>query len=177
MNKLKLTTKDIIVIAMFAALTAVLSQIIIPLPFTPVPLSLATLSIFIAGGLLGATKGGMSQLIYVLLGAVGVPVFAGFSGGFGVITGPTGGYIFGYVAGAFVIGLLMLKLPKKVWGYGIAMIFGIVTCYVIGTAWFMRLMGRGLLESLGMCVFPYIPGDLLKIALAATLVKRLGGLV
>lgn len=177
MIKIKLNTKELVIIAMFAALTAVLSQLMIPLPFTPVPINLATLSVFIAGGLLGAVKGGISQLIYVLLGAVGVPVFAGFTGGFGIIAGPTGGYIIGYIVAAFVIGLLIAKLPKTLLGFGLCFVCGAVCYFTIGTAWFMVVTKTGLLPALSMCVFPYIPGDLLKIILAAFLVKRLRGVL
>ncbi len=167
----KLETKDYILLAMFAALTAVLAQIIIPLPFSPVPISLATLSIFVAGGLLGGVKGGLSQLVYVLLGAIGLPVFAGMNGGFGVIAGPTGGYLLGYVAGAFVIGIL--KFPKVFWGYALSMVFGICVCYTIGTVWYTVVMGTTFVSALMMCVVPFIPGDILKICLAALLVMKL----
>jgi biotin transport system substrate-specific component len=167
--------RDIVLIGMFAALTAVLSQIIVPLLFSPVPINLATLSVFMAGGLLGASKGGMSQLIYVLLGAVGAPVFAGLHGGFGVIIGPTGGYIVGYVIAAILIGLIKdkIKLPKKIYSYVIAMIIGLIAIYTIGTAWFMFVTGRQIVESLIMCVITFIPGDILKIILATFLVVRL----
>lgn len=177
MFDMKLKTKDIILIAMFSAITIVLSQIIIPLPFTPVPISLSTLAFFMAGGLLGPVRGSISQIVYVLLGAIGLPVFGGFSGGASVIFGPTGGYIIGYVVGAFVIGLLIKQFPQNILGYSIAMFFGITTCYVLGTLWFMFVMDMKLIESLMLCVIPYIPGDILKIALAAILVKRLRGVV
>jgi biotin transport system substrate-specific component len=94
-----------ILCAVFAALTAACSQIQVPLPFTPVPISLATLAVLVCGGTLGAKKGALAILVYILLGAVGVPVFAGFSGGLGVIAGPTGGYIIGYLPMAVIMGL------------------------------------------------------------------------
>ena len=178
-------------IAFFAALTAVCSQILIPLPFTPVPINLATFAVFMAGGLLGAVKGGASQLIYVLLGAAGAPVFSNMEGGLGKLAGPTGGYIFGYILAALVIGLIINMITRRddrlrssTDGRGrpslhrvsfvIAMTAGAVCYFTLGTAWFMVLTGRGLAESLTMCVWPYLPGDALKIALAAYLVKRLG---
>lgn len=177
MKRTKLTTKDLILIALFAALTAVLSQIMIPLPFSPVPLNLATLSVFLAGGLLGAVKGGMSQCVYVLLGTVGVPVFGGFTSGFGILAGPTGGYIVGYILAAFVIGLLIDKLPNALPGCAISMVIGMLIYFTTGTAWFMYSMKMDFLSTLSMCVFPYLPGDFMKIALAVTLVKRLERIV
>ena len=91
---------------LFAALTAICSWISIPLGFTPIPMNLATLAVFLAGGLLGPKYGPVSITVYALAGAVGIPVFAGFRGGFSVLAGPTGGYIIGYIAAAFVVGLL-----------------------------------------------------------------------
>lgn len=169
------TVKDLMWIAMFAAITAVLSQIAVPLPFTPIPINLATFSVFIAGGLLGAERGAVSQLVYVLLGAAGVPVFANFTGGFARLAGSTGGYIAGYILAAFIIGLIIKKMPKTVFSYAFAMIVGAICYFSLGTVWFMFVMESKLLPALTMCVFPYIPGDLIKVGLAAFLVKRLEG--
>ncbi|MCL2493626.1 MAG: biotin transporter BioY, partial [Clostridiales bacterium] len=98
-----------ILCAVFAALTGVLSQIQIPLPFTPVPINLALLPVFICGGALGAKRGAVSMVIYILLGAVGAPVFVGFSGGVGALAGPTGGYILGYLPAAVIMGWFASK--------------------------------------------------------------------
>ena len=95
-----------ILCALFAALTAVCSQIQVPLPFTPVPITLSLLAVFVCGTVLGPKYGAISMLLYILLGAIGVPVFAGFTGGFGILTGPTGGYIIGYLLSAVVLGFL-----------------------------------------------------------------------
>lgn len=99
-------TKYMSLCGLFAALTAICSWISIPLGFTPIPMNLATLAVFLAGGLLGPKYGPVSITVYALAGAVGIPVFAGFRGGFSVLAGPTGGYIIGYIAAAFVVGLL-----------------------------------------------------------------------
>ena len=93
--------RNITVTAMFVALTIVLSQIAIPLPFTDVPLSLATLAVFLSGAVLGPARGAAAQGIYVVMGLAGLPVFANFSGGFARVLGPTGGYIWGYVVPGF----------------------------------------------------------------------------
>ncbi len=166
-------TKIMVLCALFAALTAVLSQLSIPLPFTPVPINLATLAFFIAGGLLGPVFGAVSLTVYAILGAVGLPVFAQFTGGIGIILGPTGGYILGYIAGAFLTGLIAKRLSQSFWGNILAMTAGMAVCYAMGTAWFMISTGTGLLAALGMCVIPFLIGDALKILCAAFLVQRL----
>lgn len=157
--------------AIFAALTAILSQIAIPM--VPVPINLAMLSVFVAGALLGPAKATASQGVYVLLGAIGVPVFSSFSGGIGVIVGPTGGYIVGYVAAAFVIGIIVKYTKKSMLSSIFAMIAGLAVCYVLGTAWFMYNTSTGLALSLTYCVIPFLIGDALKIILASLLVNRL----
>lgn len=165
---------------LFAALTAVCSYIFIPLGFTPVPVNLATLAVFLAGGLLGCRYGTISLVVYTLLGAAGVPVFSEFRGGLSVLAGPTGGYIIGYIAAALIIGLLLDR-----WLVGskskktelllcvIAMIAGTLACYTLGTLWFIISTHTGVWASLTMCVIPFLPGDALKIAAGALLVQKL----
>ncbi len=100
-------TTALVLCGVFAALMAVCSFITIPLGFTPIPVNLATLGVFLTGGILGKKYGSISLTVYILLGAAGIPVFAGFKGGLGVLVGPTGGYIIGYLAAAFLTGLLV----------------------------------------------------------------------
>ncbi|MDR0853031.1 MAG: biotin transporter BioY [Clostridiales Family XIII bacterium] len=152
-----------ILCAFFAALTAVFSQIQIPLPFTPVPINLALLVPLIAGALLGPVKGALSMLVYVLLGIVGVPVFAGFEAGIGAVAGPTGGYIIGYITAAAIAGLFVSEkhyFPIMLSGF----ILAVLSCYTLGTVWFCIFMNMGVLKALALCVLPFIPGDALKIA-------------
>jgi len=170
---LKIKTKEIIFCALFAALTAILSQISIPLPFTPVPINLATVSVCLGAGLLGSKLGAISQVVYVIIGAIGVPVFANFSGGLGIVAGPTGGYIIGYIVATILIGVIIKRLGENLNAYIIAMSIGILGCYTIGTAWFMYITKTGLFEALIMCVVPFLIGDMLKVVLSAFLVKRL----
>lgn len=158
-------------IALFAALSAVFSQIIIPIG--PIPINLGLLAIFICGGALGWKNGTISISIYILLGLVGVPVFTGFQGGFAKIAGPTGGYIIGYLFAVFIVGLTASKLGRKVWALAVGMIIGLILCYTFGTVWFMILMGQGLIESLILCVFPFIIGDAVKIIVAILIIKAL----
>lgn len=157
--------------------------------FTPVPINLATLGVFLTGGILGKKYGSISLIVYILLGAVGVPVFAGFKGGLGVLAGPTGGYIIGYLAAAFLTGLLVELVFTKTGtdsgqrsaksstsrfiGIILAMITGLTACYALGTAWFMISTGTGLGAALISCVIPFLPGDAAKIIVGALLVQKL----
>lgn len=168
---MKMKTKSLVICALMAALTAVFSQIAVPIG--PVPINLALLSIFVAGAFLGPVYGTLSQLVYVLLGAIGVPVFAHFSGGLSIVVGPTGGYIIGYIFTAFITGIIIKKSKKSILMYVIAMILGLVACYTLGTAWFMYVTKRTLMESLALCVLPFLIGDAVKIALAIVITKRL----
>jgi biotin transport system substrate-specific component len=152
-----------ILCAFFAALTAVFSQIQIPLPFTPVPINLALLSALLAGALLGPVKGAISMVVYILLGIVGLPVFAGFEAGVGAVVGPTGGYIIGYITAAIIAGLFVRDkyfLPIILVG----LITAVLSCYTLGTAWFCIFMNMGVLKALALCVLPFILGDAVKIA-------------
>ena len=164
---------------LFAAIMAVCSIITIPLGFTPVPINLGTLGVFLVGGILGKKYGTISMVVYVLLGAVGIPIFAGFKGGLGVLAGPTGGYIIGYILAAFAIGLIIDTFFKRtdsaVKQYAVcalAMITGLVLCYLLGTIWFIVSTGTGIWASLIACVFPFLLGDGLKIAAAMILVRK-----
>ena len=168
-------TVNLMLCALFAALTAVCSFISIPLPFTPVPVNLATLAVFLAGGLLGHKYGTVSQLVYIALGAAGLPVFHNFTGGLGILAGPTGGYIIGYAAAAFLTGAVihLLKQKDSLPALAGAMLAGLASCYLLGTLWFMISSGSGLYVSLAACVIPFLPGDGLKIVAACLLIKKL----
>lgn len=167
--------KYITLCPLFAALTAVCSQIQIPLPY--VPLNLALFAVYMAGSMLGPVYGSLSIVIYVLLGACGVPVFAGFAGGLSKLTGMTGGYIIGYILAALISGIIIKifekKCHKKLFVYVISFFMGMIACYTLGTAWFMYVSGNGLMASLSVCVFPFLIADAVKIALAAVLTDKL----
>lgn len=169
-------TRLLILSALFAALTAVGSWISIPLPFSPVPINLATLSVFLAGGLLGPAGGAASQAVFVALGAVGLPVFHSFTGGVGILAGPTGGYLIGYIAAAWIVGTGFAYQPNKkpplLQGAAILAV-ALLACYFLGTLWFMLSTGTGLAAALLLCVVPFLPGDALKIAAALLLLGKL----
>lgn len=163
-------------IALFAVVMAVCSWISIPI--LEVPYTLQTFAVFLAVGVLGGKRGTLAVLVYILLGAVGVPVFAGFTGGLGYLLGNTGGYIIGFLFTALLMWLLEALLGRKLWILGVSMVLGLVVCYAFGTAWFMVVYARnagavGLGTALGWCVIPYIIPDLVKIALALVLTNRL----
>ena len=177
------TISYLLLAALMAAVCAVCSWISIPLPFTPVPINLGTLAVFLAAGILGWKYGSISVIVFVLLGAAGLPVFHGFTGGMGIITGPTGGYIVGYILAAFLTGIMIdtyFKARKssenKATTYAVlalAMALGLFACYALGTAWFMHISGTDLKAALLMCVVPFLIGDAIKIAAATVLVKKL----
>jgi biotin transport system substrate-specific component len=173
-----------ILCALFAALNAVCTFINIPLPITPIPINLATLSVFLAGGLLGPKYGPISQIVYILIGCIGLPVFSNYQGGIGVLAGPTGGFLPGYIIAAFVIGLLLNKVFVTGNG-GISDVLKIVfscivgmLCYFIpGTIWFMILTNSPLWAALTACFFPFLIGDALKIIIATLLITKLHNMV
>lgn len=164
-------TRRLVFCALFTALIVILSQLQVPVG--PVPVSLATLGVMLCGLLLGWRYGALAVGAYILLGAVGVPVFAGFQGGAGRLLGPTGGYILGYLFYALIAGLSIPRLQERFWGRCVLLLGGTAVCYGLGTAWFMQTSGRTLAESLTLCVIPFLPGDAAKIALAAFLTPRL----
>lgn len=154
--------------AVFAAFIGICSQIQIPLPM--IPINLALFAVNLAGVLLGAKYGTLSVVVYVLLGLVGVPVFNNFSGGAGVLFGKTGGYIIGYIFAALITGLFAKRFKSPVKLY-LAMTLATLTCYAFGTAWFMVINNSTLWLTLTYCVFPFIPGDIIKM-LAVVLLSR-----
>lgn len=169
-------TRDLAYIGLFVAVIAVCSWISIP---TVVPFTLQTFAVFATVALLGMERGTIAVIVYILLGMVGVPVFAGFKGGPGVLFGTTGGYIIGFVFSALIVGGMMKLLGKKVWVMAVSMLLGLLACYAFGTVWFMIVYARaneaiGVVTALSWCVFPFIIPDVCKIALAIALQKAVG---
>lgn len=159
--------KALALCALFTALTAVCAQLQIPLPM--VPISLALFAVHLTGSILGPKYGAMSMICYALLAAIGVPVLAGFGGGPAALFGKTGGYVLGYILDAAVVGLAAEKWGTDFFKSCTAMAIGTAVCYAFGTLWFMFLASTGLRAALTLCVLPFLPGDVVKIALAAPL--------
>lgn len=161
--------QDITYAGLFAALTAVLGLISVPLPFSPVPISGQSLAIMLAGSILTVRQAAFSMLTFILVGAVGLPIFAGGTGGVGVIVGPRGGYLIGFLAGAIVISILKGS-SKNIWRLAVANIVGgIVVVYVIGVLWLSFVTGMDLQKAIVAGALPFIPGDLFKAFIASVL--------
>lgn len=174
-NKPRTAVKDMVFTAMFAALIAVCS--IISIPIGEVPVTLQTFAVCLTAAMLGWKRGTLAVFIYILLGAIGVPVFAGMSGGIGILAGPTGGYIIGFILTSLIVGFAADRWARKALPLAIAMVAGVLACYVTGTIWFMVVTGMGLVESLMLCVVPFLLFDAAKIALAVLLSNRLSKVV
>lgn len=154
----------------FALLTALAAQVRIPLPFTPVPVTGQTLAVLLAGAALGSRAGAASQGLYILLGLGGLPFFQGGNGGWEYATGPTLGYLVGFVIAAAAIGYLAEREQDRTIATALpAFLAGTAVIYVFGVAGLMVSLQTGLTDALVKGLVPFVIGDLLKVALAGTL--------
>lgn len=177
------TTKNLVFIGLFTAITAVLSQVAIPLP-TGVPITLQTFAVALAGYYLGWAKGAVSMVVYILLGAVGAPVFSNWKGGYEVLVGPTGGFIFGFVIFALLCGLGSSKRfsKNKLLVKGIAVglgIAGLLIDHVCGALWYAHTASVGAGKSFLVVSLPYLVKDIISVTAAylvsEELIRRLAG--
>lgn len=166
--------------AMFSAIISICAVISLPLPITPVPISLATLGVMMTGAVLGPLDGTISVAVYILLGVIGLPVFGGMKSGPNVIAGPTGGFIIGYLAMAFVCGIMpkIFKNNEKkpfenVAMQAVSMVISTVVLYLFGSLWFKVYTKTTIIGALVACVFPFLIGDAVKIAFSAVIVAKL----
>ncbi|MCL6106228.1 MAG: biotin transporter BioY [Actinobacteria bacterium] len=172
----RLTLREMVLVAFFAALTVVGAWISFPLPFSPVPITLANLFAVLSGAILGKKRGTLSQLVYLLLGFAGVPVFAGFTSGPGIFAGATGGYLVGYVLAAFIAGVLVEYLPRRlppVARLSVAFTAAAAAVYLPGIAWLSHVTGLSAPVALVKGLYPFLPGDALKIIVAVVLCRSL----
>ena len=172
-------TYDLVYISILVVLIAVCSWISIPLT---VPVTLQTFGVFTAVGLLGGKRGTLAVLVYILMGAIGIPVFSGFTGGIGILAGTTGGYIAGFLFSALIMWGMEKLFGRSILVLTGSMVLGLLVCYAVGTLWFMAVYAAssgavGILTVLGWCVFPFIIPDIAKIVLALILTKRLSGVI
>ena len=168
-------TRDIVYMSVFTAMISICSWISIP---ASIPFTLQTMGVFTTVGLLGGKRGTLTVLTYILLGAIGIPVFAGLTGGVSVLLGTTGGYIIGFLLSALLMWGIETIMGRNQIVLAFSMIAGLIVCYVFGTAWFMLIYTQhsgviGLSTVLGLCVIPFIIPDLIKIGVALFLTKRL----
>lgn len=166
------SARDMAYIAMSTAIISVCAWVSVP---SAVPFTMQTFAVFLAAGVLGSRRALAAVSLYVLLGAIGLPVFAGMQGGLGVLVGATGGYISGFLPAAFIAGLRHSGKRDGMVDI-ILMILGLLVCYTFGTLWYaLGYLGgmEGIGAALTACVLPYVIPDLLKILLAATVARRL----
>ena len=173
-SRVRNKTRDIVYTAFFAVLIAVGSWISIPMT---VPFTLQTFAVFVTLGILGGRRGTMAVLLYILLGAVGIPVFSGFTGGVGILLGNTGGYIAGFLLTGLIFWGMQRMFGRSLGVLVISMLLGLISCYFFGTVWFLLVYMRNgstvsVVTVLGWCVIPFIVPDLVKLGLALTVARR-----
>lgn len=172
--KAKLSAKELSMIAIFTAITAVFAQIAIPIPFTPVPISFGLVAVYMSAILLKPKHAVYSQICYLALGGLGVPVFGGFRGGLGALFGPTGGYLLVYPIMAWIVSMALNSSKSRQAEFSqsktivfiksaIAICISHIILYLGGTAWLSITTGNSFYASLTIAVFPFIPMDIIKI--------------
>ncbi|MBD5444117.1 MAG: biotin transporter BioY [Lachnospiraceae bacterium] len=162
-NESKISTKEVVCVGMFAAVLAVLSQISIPMP-SGVPITLQTFAIALTGVVLAWKLGVTSTLVYILIGAVGVPVFSEFSGGLHVLVNYTGGFIWGFIVLALLCGV-GITLKNKLLGVLLGFV-GLAVCHLFGVIQFMVVMKMSIMESFLLASAPYLIKDAISVILA-----------
>ena len=158
--------KQLALIGLMSAVICVLGPLALNIPVSPVAVSLGTLAIYFVISVLGMKLGTISVVIYILLGLAGVPVFTNFTGGPAKLFGPTGGYIIGYVFLALICGFFVDQFGKSMPVTFAGMLLGTAVLYAFGTLWLGYQMDLSFAQALMAGVIPYIPGDLIKLAIA-----------
>ena len=161
-KKKKTNTTTITQIALFSALLCIISPFALVFPFSPVPISLTTLMLYISVYILGKRHALISCGIYLLIGLVGIPVFSGFTGGIGKVVGPTGGYLIGYLFLTFISGWFVERWNGRIM-QGIGMALGTAVCYLFGSMWLAFQAGMEFVAAIAVGVIPFIPGDIVKL--------------
>ena len=167
-RKSKMSVRDICYAGLFAAVIAVMAQISIPMPLG-VPMTMQTFAITLAAVVLGAKLSALSSLIYLILGAVGIPVLANFSGGFDKFVGPTGGFLISFPLMAFIIGWGAEHRKDFKGAYVLALIVGTLVNYVVGVALFCVVTNGSVAAGITACVLPFIPTAIIKAVLASVI--------
>ena len=161
------STKRMVWVALFTAITCILAPLSIPIPISPVPITLTNLVLFISLYILSWKEALISYILYLLLGICGLPVFSGFSGGIGKLAGPTGGYLAGFIFLILIAGFFMKIFPKKKTLTILGMVLGMAATYIFGTLWLAAQMELSFTAALSVGVFPYLLGDAVKIDAAS----------
>lgn len=163
-NNKKLNIYKIVLIGVMTAITCIMGPLSLPIGL--VPISLTTFAIYLTVILLGWKMGTISYLVYLLVGLAGIPVFSGFSSGFGKLMGPTGGYLIGFIFLAAISGIFIDKFRGKIYMYVVGMLLGALVTYAFGTAWLAFHLHLSFSAALSIGVIPFIPGDLIKMVCA-----------
>lgn len=169
----KLGVKQLALTGLMTAVLCILGPIALNIPISPVPISLGFLGIYFICSVLGMKLGTLSVAAYLLLGLAGLPVFTNFTGGPGKLFGPTGGYLIGYVFMALICGLFVDKGGGRMVFVLTGMVLGTAVGYLFGTVWLAYQQSVGFVQALFLGVIPYIPVDLIKLALGVTLGSQL----
>ncbi len=166
---MKFNIKSMILTGIFAAITAICAQIAIIVPISPVPVTLQLMAVFLSAIILGSKYGFFSQLIYLLIGAVGFPVFANFHGGLGVIAGPTGGFLICFPIIAFIVGFIVEKsrnVRQSIMTFAVmplSLLLGLLICYTFGVIWLSFIAKISLEKAIFAGVIPFLPLDIVKV--------------
>jgi biotin transport system substrate-specific component len=160
-------------VVLFVICTAIGAFVRIPLPFTPVPLTLQTFFVLLAGAFLGPRLGAVTQMSYIALGVSGLPIFASAAGGIWYMLGPTGGYIIGFVLASFFIGALIRRMSHSFFSVLALFCCADLLILSVGSLWLKVMSGAALMHALWIGFFPFVAGDLLKAIAAATLYYRM----
>ncbi|MCL4458459.1 MAG: biotin transporter BioY [Chloroflexi bacterium] len=160
--------RNVLLILFFSLFTSISAQVRLELPFTPVPITGQTLAILLSGALLGSRRGALSVMVYIVEGALGLPVFAGGTAGLTRLLGVTGGYLIGFVPAAFTVGLLAERgWDRRISSAMAAMFIGNALIYLFGLPWLALVTRADLGTAVMLGLLPFLPGDVLKIVLAA----------
>ena len=169
-SRRNLLIRDGLLILGFSLFLALCAQIAFHLPFTPVPVTLQTLAVLLTGAALGSKRGGLAMIAYLVEGAAGLPVFENGTGGLVHLVGVTGGYLWAFPIAAFVVGLLCERgLDRRILTSALAMLPGTLIIYAIGVSWLAIALHISFGKALTFGMLPFIPGDLLKLVIAAAL--------
>ncbi len=162
----QLSTRRLVLIALVTAVTCIFAPLSVPIPVSPVPISLTNLVLLVSIYVLGWKDAAISFLIYLLLGAIGLPVFSGFAGGVGKLAGPTGGYLIGFIFMTILAGIFVEHFSSNRCLVIIGMVLATAVAYLFGTAWLAFQIELSFTAALSIGVLPYLPGDTVKIIIA-----------
>lgn len=168
----QLSVKQLSLAGLMTAIICILAPFALPIPVSPVQISLGTLAIYFVLTVLGLKLGTISVVVYILLGLAGLPVFAGFTGGAGKLLGPSGGFILGYIFMALICGFFIDKWGNNIFFSFLGFLLGTAVLYLFGSLWLIYQTSVTLSQAILAYAVPYIPADLIKLILAMSLGRQ-----